>query len=91
MKRISKTVAASPEVVDAMGGFMPKFGVPGDIDISKTYGEILHLLTLAENDNKRREEMDKITQTTNARTKKIEEKEKRIIWLLGKRNKLSTK
>ena len=89
-KRINQELRARPEVENALIGFSPKFGNDLDIDIVHTHGEIKHLLTLAESDAKRREEMKLITKTNNARSKEIKKKEDRLLWLLEKHKKLST-
>lgn len=80
-KKINLKLKPSPEVMIMMDGFIPRFGNATDIDIVKTYGEIMHLRTLADSDKIRREQMDKITKTNGARARQIETKEKRLLWL----------
>ena len=87
--KINPNLKPRTEIVRAMTGFMPRFGNQQDIDIVKTHEEIIHLRTLAEGEDKRREEVRGMIKTSKARANEIISKEKRLIYQLKSR-KLST-
>jgi hypothetical protein len=81
-KITNPNIKMTDEVEDAMAKFVPRFGEADDIAIVRVYGEIKHLLSVGDIDEKRRAEMEEAKKKAIV---DIKQKESRLLWLLKKR------
>lgn len=75
-----------PAIQKALEGFRPRFGNDRDISIVSTIGELRELMRFEHNDKVRARELRKIEDLRGARKKKIEIKEKQLLYQLAHRD-----
>lgn len=66
--------------------FIPRFGNANDIEISRLCGEIRKLMTIESRQSERAKELKDIIKSRSARVKRIENMEKRALWLIAHRD-----
>jgi len=85
-KRIDLNVEVNPRILEAMKGFIPMVGSSDDIRIVEEYSKLLNLYTLMNDAHKRAEKRGTTYKPSDAKNKDIDELEKRLLWLMNKRN-----